>query len=242
VDYNVIPSQKLENHASPTFSQPLTKSFLLINTRLHPLLPLFSFRPSPCPLPVSSPLSPISSEMSWDNLLLYESHFTIAISHLCLHTRGFPDGSVGKSACKAGDAGLICGLARSAGEGIACPPQYSWPSHETWILPPSLSLCGISQFSLVAQSCPNLCNTMVCSTLGFPVHHKLPEFNQTHVHWVGDAIQPSHPLSSPSPPAINLSQHQALFQWVSSSHQVAKGLEFQLQHQSFQWIFRTDFL
>ena len=64
----------------------------------------------------------------------------------------------------------------------------------------------------------------------------------THVHWVGDAIQPSHPLSSPSPPAFNLSQHQGLFQWVSSSHQVAKGLEFQLQHQSFQCIFRTDFL
>ena len=65
---------------------------------------------------------------------------------------------------------------------------------------------------------------------------------QTHVHWVGDAIQPSHPLSSPCSPAFNLSQHQGLFQWVSSSHQVAKGLEFQFQHQSFQWIFRTDFL
>ena len=68
------------------------------------------------------------------------------------------------------------------------------------------------------------------------------EFTQTHVHWVGDAIQPSHPLSSPSPPAFNLSQHQGLFKWVSSSHQVAKVLEFQLQHQSFQWIFRTNFL
>ena len=77
---------------------------------------------------------------------------------------------------------------------------------------------------------------------GFPVLHHLPEFTQTHVHWVCDAIQPSHPLSSPSPPAFNLPQHQGLFQWVSSSHQVAKGLEFQLQHQSFQWIFRTDFL
>ena len=75
-----------------------------------------------------------------------------------------------------------------------------------------------------------------------PIHHQLPEFTQTHVHWVGDAIQPSHPLSSPSPPAFNQSQHQGLFKWVSSSHQVAKVLEFQLQHQSFQWIFRTDFL
>ena len=81
-----------------------------------------------------------------------------------------------------------------------------------------------------------------CSTPGFPVHHQLPECAQTHVHRVGDAIQPSHPLSSPSPPAFSLSQHQGLFQWVTSSHQVAKVLEFQLQHQSFQWIFRTDFL
>ena len=79
---------------------------------------------------------------------------------------------------------------------------------------------------------------MDCSTPGFPVHHQLLEFSQTHVHWVGDAIQPSYPLSSPSPPAFNLSQHQDLFQWVSSSHQVAKGLELQLQNQSFQWIFR----
>ena len=79
-------------------------------------------------------------------------------------------------------------------------------------------------------------------TPGLPVHHQLPELTQTHVYWVGDAIQPSHPLSSPSPPAFNFSQHQGFFQWVSSSHQVAKVLEFQLQHQSFQWIFRTDFL
>ena len=78
------------------------------------------------------------------------------------------------------------------------------------------------------------------STPGLPVHHWLPEFTQTHVHWVGDAIQPSHPLSSPSPPAFNLSQPQGLFQWVSSSHQVAKVLEFQLQHQSLQWVFMTD--
>ena len=80
------------------------------------------------------------------------------------------------------------------------------------------------------------------STPGLPVHHQFPEFTQTHFHWVGDAIQLSHPLSSPSPPTFNLSQHQGLFKWVSSLHQVAKVLEFQLQHQSFQWIFRTDFL
>ena len=96
--------------------------------------------------------------------------------------------------------------------------------------------------SSVAQSCLTLCNPMDCSMPRFPVHHQLPEFTQTHVHWVGDAIQSSHPQSSPSPPAFNLSQHQDLFKWVSSSHQVAEVLEFQLQHQSFQWIFRTDFL
>ena len=77
------------------------------------------------------------------------------------------------------------------------------------------------------------------STLGLPVHHQLLESTQTHVHWVGDTIQSSHPLLSPSPPALKLSQHQGLFQWVSSSHQVAKVLEFQLQHQSFQWTPRT---
>ena len=99
-----------------------------------------------------------------------------------------------------------------------------------------------NQFSSVTQLCPTRCNPMNCSTLGFPVHHQLPEFTQTHVHWVSDAIQPSHPLSSPSPPAPNPSQHQGLFQWVSASHEVAKVLEFQLQHQSFQWTPRTDLL
>ena len=83
---------------------------------------------------------------------------------------------------------------------------------------------------------------MECSTPGFPVLHCLPEVAQTHVHWLSDVIQPSYLLSSPSPPALNLSQHQGLFKWVSSSHQVAKVLELQLQHQSFQWIFRVDFL
>ena len=76
----------------------------------------------------------------------------------------------------------------------------------------------------VAQSCPTLCNLMDCSTPGFPVLQHLPEFAETHVHWVNDAIQPSHPLLPPSPPAFNLSQHQGLFQWVGSSYQVAKGL------------------
>ena len=89
------------------------------------------------------------------------------------------------------------------------------------------------------QSHLTLCDPMDCSVPGFPVHHQLQELAQTHVHRVSDAIQLSHPLLSPSPPAFNLSQHQSLFQWANSSHQVAKVLEFQLQHQSFQWIFRT---
>ena len=91
-----------------------------------------------------------------------------------------------------------------------------------------------------------LCDSMNRSMPGLPVHHHLLEFTQTHVHWVGDAIQPSRPLSSPSPPAPSPSQPQGLFQWVNSSHEVAKVLEFQLQHQSFQWqpglIFRMDWL
>ena len=84
------------------------------------------------------------------------------------------------------------------------------------------------QFSSVAQSCPTLCDPMNCSTTGLPVHHQLPEFTQIYIHWVSDALQPSHPLSSPSPPAPNPSQHESLFQRVNSSHEVAKVLEFQL--------------
>ena len=105
----------------------------------------------------------------------------------------------------------------------------------------SFSSLSAIQFSSVAQLCPTLCKPMACSMPGFPVHHQLPGLTQTHVHWVGDAIQPSHLLLSLSP-AFNLSQHQGLFKWVSSSHQVAKVLQFQLQHQSFQWIFSTYLL
>ena len=106
---------------------------------------------------------------------------------------------------------------------------------------PNFLFCSV-QFSSVTQSRPTLCDSMNRSTPGLPVHHKLPEFTQTHVHWVADAIQPSHPLSSPSLPAPSPSQHQGLFQWVNSSHEVTKVLEFQLQHQSFQWTPRTDLL
>ena len=99
-----------------------------------------------------------------------------------------------------------------------------------------------TQFSSVAQSHLTLCDPMDCGTPGFPVYHQLLKLAQTHLYQVGDAIQLSHSLSSPSLPAFSLSQHQGFFQWVSSSHQVAKVLEFLLQHQSFQWIFRTDLL
>ena len=106
---------------------------------------------------------------------------------------------------------------------------------------------GKLQFSSVTQLCPTLCDPMNCSTPSLPVHHQLLEFTQTHVHRVSDAIQPSHPLSSPSPPAPNPSQRQGIFQSVNSSHEVAKVLEFQLQHQSSNEhlgliSFRMDFL
>ena len=111
---------------------------------------------------------------------------------------------------------------------------YSCPKILKSILYPCIFILS------VIQSCPTLCDTLGCIMPGFPVHHHFPEFVQTHVHQVGDAIQPSHPLSSSSPPTFNLFQHQGLFQWVSSLHEVAKVLE--LQYQSFQWIFRVDFL
>ena len=107
--------------------------------------------------------------------------------------------------------------------------QWCHPAISSSVVP--LSFCphqfSSVQFSSVAQSCPTLCNPMNCSMPGFPVHHELQEFTQTHVHRVGDAIQPSHPLLSPSPPAPNPSQHQSLFQWVNSLPE-AKVLEFQL--------------
>ena len=102
------------------------------------------------------------------------------------------------------------------------------------------SLFSWVQFSSVAQLCPTLCEPMNCSTPGLPVHHQLPKFTQTHIHWIRDAIQPSHPLLSPSLPAPNPSQHQSLFQWVNSSNEVAKVLEFKLQHHSLQRNPRAD--
>ena len=103
------------------------------------------------------------------------------------------------------------------------------------------SFCFVLFFS-VTKLCLALCDPMDCSMSGFPVLHHPPELAQTHVHRVSDAIQPSHPLSLPFPPALNPSHHQGLFQRVSSLDQVAKVLELQFRHQSFQWIFRVDFL
>ena len=103
--------------------------------------------------------------------------------------------------------------------------DFSTPSHSVILFGCVLSSV---QLSSLAQSCPTLWDSIDWSMTGFPVHHQLLELAQTHVHWVGDAIQPPHPLSSPSPPALKLSQHQGLFQWVNFLHQVTKVLEFQL--------------
>ena len=144
----------------------------------------------------------------------------------------------------------------------ACFLRYVWAVAKEWKRPNTLHLItvvasekgertwmdspvGRGTFSSVQFSHSVVSDSlwpMDCSTPGLPVHHQLPDFTHTHIHWVHDAIQPSHPLSSPSPPAFNLSQHQGLFQWVNFSYQVARVLEFQLQHQSFQWTLRTDFL
>ena len=140
----------------------------------------------------------------------------------------------------------------SAGQGRGWYSQWRWLLWKFWTHTDCLVLRRLSlwshclretgkYFSSATQSCPTLCDPMNHSTPGPSVHHKLPEFTKTHIHWVGDAIQSSHPLSSPSP-APSPSQHQGLFQWVNSSHDMAKVLEFQLQHHSFQRNSRADLL
>ena len=119
---------------------------------------------------------------------------------------------------------------------IAVPVYIGSPPH------PLQHLLFVSSVEFSCSVVSNSLQPQDCSTQGLPVHHQHPDSTQTHVHWIDIAIQPSHPLSSPSPPALNLSQHHDLFKWVSSLHQVAKVLEFQFQHQSFQWTPRTDFL
>ena len=147
----------------------------------------------------------------------------------------------------------FCGRGKNTGVGYhSLPQEIFWPRNWTHISSTScigkqiLYHCPLGSpnpYPLVlasVQFSPSVvsdCFPMDCSMPGLPVHRQLLEFTQTHVHWVSDASQPSHPLLSPSPPAFNLSQHQGLFKWVGSLHPVAKLLEFQLQHQSFQWIF-----
>ena len=120
---------------------------------------------------------------------------------------------------------------------VCISPKVCSHFHQDWAI-----YVHSVQFSSVTQLCLTLCDPMNCSMPGLLVHHQIQGSTQTHVHWVGDAIQPSHPLSSPSPPSLNLSKHQGLFKWVSSLHQEAKVLEFQLQHQSFQWTPRAYLL
>ena len=168
---------------------------------------------------------------------------------------GFPCGSASKeSTCSVRNLGSTHELGRSPGEGKGYPLWYFCPENsmdcivhrvaENWTWPSnfhftsSITLYTFHSIHSVAQSCPTLCNPMDCSMPGLPVHHQLLEFTQTPIYQVSDTIQPFYPLSSPALLAFNLSQHQGLFQEVSSSHQVAQVLELQLQHQSFQWIFR----
>ena len=168
-----------------------------------------------------------------------------------------PHGSDGKvSAYNVGDLSLIPGSGRSFGEGSGNSFQYShlekshgWRSlvgYSPWGHKESDTTERLhftfSSVQFSPQLCPTLCNPMDYSTPGFPVHHQLPEIIQTQDHWVSDVIQPSHPLSSPFPSTFNLSQHWGLFKLISSMHQEAKVLEFQYQHESFQWVVRTDFL
>ena len=171
-------------------------------------------------------------------ILNFKSYYTVPWLPLMLRNT--------ETAGNAGDLGSILGLGRSPGEGNGNPLQYSclgnfmdrgtwwaswvsktwtwlsnWDTHtSTYFI---LSVSSVQSLSLI-----QLCNPMNCRTPGLPVHHQLLEFTQTHVHRVGDGIQPSHPLSSPSRPAPNPSQHQSHFQWVRSSYEVAKVLEFQL--------------
>ena len=145
-----------------------------------------------------------------------------ATAWCCLCPEPFP----GLSRCPSLD---LLQIIPTSGLGNPFPSLSSHHTSQIWLI----FVCSVT------LSCPTLCDPMDYCTPGFPVLHRLLEFTQTHVHWVSDAVQPSHPLSSPAP-TFNPSQHQGLFQWVSFSYQVAKVLE--LQHQSFQWIFRTDFL
>ena len=151
-----------------------------------------------------------------------------ACTHIVFQTGH--EGELGISKCLSCKEGCFLSLNLLRKEPSLFSGTASIHSHEHLMRQKDSSPCSVQLLSCV------------CSTPGLPVHCQLPEFIQTHVNWVSDAIQSSHPLSSPSAPALNLSQIQGHFQWTCSFHQVANVLEFMLQHQSFQWIFRTDFL
>ena len=158
---------------------------------------------------------------------------------LLSHTRSLYGKLVGKQ-CKQWETLFLGGLQNQGTQPrdqIHFSCLLNWQTGSLPTAPP-----GSVQFSSVTQSCPTLCDPMDCSMPGLPVHHQLLEITQTHVHWLADDIQESHPLSSPSPHTFNLSQQHSLFKWVSPLHQVAKVLEFQLQHESFQWTPKTDSL
>ena len=153
-----------------------------------------------------------------------------------------PSDILSDNAHKSETRSYVCGWCQTLSHKDECPAPGISPGAECPLpLSPQLGLTAVLS-SVHSLRVSDSLIPHVCSTPGLPVLHQLLERAQNHVHHVGDAIQLSHPLSSPSPPAFNLSQHQGLFQQTSSSHQVAKDLEFQLQHQSFQCIFRADFL
>ena len=174
----------------------------------------------PCPPPAPRTYSDSSPPSQWCHPTISSS--VVPFSHL----QPFPASESFPMSQFITSSGQSIGVSASTSV-LPMNIQYWFPLGWTgWI-----SLQPV-QFSSVAQSCPTLCDPMNCSTPGLPVHNQLPEFTQTHVHWVSDAIQPSQPLLSPSPPVPNPSKHQGLFQWVNSSHEVAKVLEFDSQKSS----------
>ena len=193
------------------FAVPISSLFVLSFIHSHQVLVLIT----PSKLCVSTLINPVESSHSLSQLKSVLRRITSSWGRLplacrTLHSPGFLPAS------------------------RPIPPQFHhldpslldlYMSDHAWALSPT---CLFLQFSSVTQSCPTLCKPMNRSTPGLPVHHQLLEFTQTHIYRVSDTIQPSHPLSSPFPPAPNPSQQQSLFQWVNSSHEVAKVLEFQL--------------
>ena len=206
ISHLTIIQAAAENLTSPRQLHQASPDHHPCPPRNHPNPHLYGYWFSPCPCSFTRVLKLSMDYPCLFLTFLYVSSYSRSIFLVCIlkmHSYwGFPGSPVFKTPCS-----------QSRLHGINLWSGNSGPP------------CCISS---VAQSCPTLCDPMNRNTLGLPVHHQLPEFTQTSVHRFGDAIQPSHPLSSPSPPAPNPSQHQSLFQWVNSSHEVAKVLEFQL--------------